>query len=212
MAPMLRHGAASRKAEIRHPPRLIAQDTMAVMLLDGGAGAKLPLRSAARQSPIAVGSCAMPLHHLQHFLIQTTDIAGTVAWWEAVLGLSRGPHPDFGFPVEWLYLEGNDVLHITQGGAQVTANRQSYLGQESQAVSGTGVLDHVAFHATGLAPMLAKLRALGIPFKPRRADAQSLFQLFLLDPNGVKVELNFPGAEADAAGITPDIMASELPR
>lgn len=154
----------------------------------------------------------MPLHRLQHVLIQTTDLAGTVRWWEEVLGLVSGPHPDFGFPVAWLYLEGEDVLHLTEGGAKVSSNRQSYLSQHSHAERGTGVLDHVAFHATGLAEVTARLRRLGVPFTSRRAHAQALFQLFLFDPNGLKVELNFPGAEADAAGLTPELMASDLPR
>lgn len=154
----------------------------------------------------------MALDRLQHVLIQTTDLAGTVRWWEEVLGLARGPNPDFGFPVAWLYLGGEDVLHITEGGAQVSANRQAYLSQQSQATQGTGVLDHIAFRATDLPGTLARLKARGVPFASRRVDAQGLFQLFLFDPNGVKVELNFDGAEADAAGIAPALMASDLPR
>lgn len=154
----------------------------------------------------------MPLQRLQHVLIQTTDLPGTVRWWQEVLGLEPGPHPDFGFPVAWLYLGGEDVLHVTEGGAQVSANRRAYLAQQSQAERGTGVLDHIAFHATDLPGMLARLEAHGVRFTSRRADAQGLFQLFLLDPNGVKVELNFDGREADAAGIAPELMASDLPR
>jgi len=154
----------------------------------------------------------MPLHRLQHVLIQTTDLSGTVRWWQEVLGLQPGPHPDFGFPVAWLYLDGEDVLHLAQGGAGVPANRQAYLGQESQAERGSGVVDHLAFHGTDLPGMIRHLRALGVPFRSRRVDAQGLFQLFLFDPNGVKVELNFDGQEADAAGIVPEVMASDLPR
>jgi catechol 2,3-dioxygenase-like lactoylglutathione lyase family enzyme len=154
----------------------------------------------------------MGLQRLQHILIQTTDLPETVRWWDEVLGLKPGPHPDFGFPVAWLYLGDEDVLHITQGGAGASANRQAYLSQESQATRGTGVLDHVAFHATDLPAMLARLDARGIDYVSRRVDAQGLFQLFLFDPNGVKVELNFDGREAEAAGITPALMASDLPR
>lgn len=154
----------------------------------------------------------MALQRLQHFLIQTTDLAGTVRWWEEVLGLVPGPHPDFGFPVAWLYCGAEDVLHITEGGTGASANRQAYLSQESRAVQGTGVLDHVAFHATDLPGMIARLRAHGVRYASRRVDAQGLFQLFLFDPNGVKVELNFDGQEADAAGILPELMASDLPR
>ena len=154
----------------------------------------------------------MPLQRLQHVLIQTTDLAATSRWWEEVLGLRAGPHPDFGFPVAWLYCGEEDVVHLTEGGAAVSANRQAYLAQQSQAERGTGVLDHIAFHATGLAEVLARLQARGVPFQSRRVDAQGLFQLFLFDPNGVKVELNFAGGEADAAGIAPQLMASSLPR
>jgi catechol 2,3-dioxygenase-like lactoylglutathione lyase family enzyme len=154
----------------------------------------------------------MPLERLQHALIQTIDLPATVRWWHDVLGLQPGPHPDFGFPVEWLYLDGEDVLHLTQGGAAVSTNRQAYLGQQSQAETGTGVIDHLAFRASDLPGMLARLRTLGVEAKARRVNAQGLFQLFLFDPNGVKVELNFQAAEADQHGITPELMASELPR
>ena len=154
----------------------------------------------------------MPAHHFQHVLLQTTDIPTTVAWWEDIMGMQQGPHPDFGFPVVWLYLEGRDVLHITQGGGQVTANREAYLKPESQAAHGSGVLDHIAWHATDLPGMLARLKARGIGFTARQSHPGGLFQVFLLDPNGVRVELNFPGEEATRHGITPDLLASDLPR
>jgi catechol 2,3-dioxygenase-like lactoylglutathione lyase family enzyme len=154
----------------------------------------------------------MPLERLQHALIQTVDLPATVRWWHEVLGLQPGSHPDFGFPVEWLYLDGEDVLHLTQGGADVSANRHAYLGQQSQAEAGTGVIDHLAFRASDLPGMLARLRKLGVEAKARRVNAQGLFQLFLFDPNGVKVELNFAAEEADRHGITPELMASDLPR
>lgn len=35
-----------------------------------------------------------------------------------------------------------------------------------------------------------------------------MFQLFLIDPNGVKIELNFSNTEAQ--GIRPELMASKL--
>lgn len=38
---------------------------------------------------------------------------------------------------------------------------------------------------------------------------QGLFQLFLMDPNEVKVELNFSNSEVN--GVNPELMASELP-
>lgn len=150
----------------------------------------------------------MPLTHLEHFLIQTEDLDGTVDWYVDVLGMEEGPHPDFKMPVRWLYLGEEPVLHLTVGGENVSENRKKYLGQQSKATKGSGVVDHVAFRATGLTEMMNRLDDKGIEYTKRQVDDQGLFQLFLIDPNEVKVELNF--AAAEAADIKADVMAAEL--
>jgi catechol 2,3-dioxygenase-like lactoylglutathione lyase family enzyme len=150
----------------------------------------------------------MAVQHLEHFLIQTADIAATRDWYVNVLGFREGPHPDFKFPVCWLYLGDTDVIHITEGGKDVSSNRMKYLGQHSDALQGTGVIDHVAFRSSGLKDMIEHLHSLGVPFNKRQVDDQGLFQLFLFDPNGVKVELNF--ANAEAVGISAEVMASSF--
>lgn len=150
----------------------------------------------------------MPLTHLQHFLIQAEDIDATRDWYVDVLGMEDGPHPDFGFPVHWLYLDGRDVLHLTAGGKNVSENRKTYLGQHSTDTNGSGVIDHVAFHATGLDQIIGHLRSKKVEFTERQVNDQGLYQLFLFDPNGVKVELNFDAAEAE--NRTAEVMASDL--
>ena len=152
----------------------------------------------------------MPITHLEHFLIQVADLEATCDWYEQVIGLRRGPTPDFKFPVQWLYAGDKDVLHVTEGGKDVSENRMRYLGQQSTAVSGTGVIDHVAFRATGLKETIARLRGLGVQFNERMVNDQGLYQLFLFDPNQVKVELNFSNEEATRAGIKPKLVASPL--
>ena len=151
----------------------------------------------------------MPLSHIEHFLLQTTDMEKTREWYVEVLGMRVGPNPDFKFPVFWLYLGDKDVVHVTEGGKGVSANRKKYVGQQSEAVSGSGVVDHIAFRATGLRDMLAHLKKLGVDFKQRRVDDQGLYQLFMFDPNGVKVELNY--ASDEAVGLRAEVMASEMP-
>jgi len=152
----------------------------------------------------------MPLSHLEHFLIQTADLQATRDWYVRVLGMKEGWHPDFKFPVVWLYIGEKDVLHLTEGGANVSENRKKYLGQQSTDVHGSGVVDHVAFRATGLPDMLAHLEGEGIQFTRRMVSDQGLYQLFLHDPNGVKIELNFDNSEALQHGIKPELKASEL--
>ena len=100
------------------------------------------------------------------------------------------------------------MVHVTEGGAGVSENRKRYVGQESQATQGSGAIDHLAFRASGLHEMVAHLTKLGIDFKQRQVDDQGLYQLFMFDPNGVKIELNYSNAEAK--GLRAELKASEL--
>ncbi|MGI9421637.1 MAG: VOC family protein, partial [Hyphomicrobiaceae bacterium] len=78
----------------------------------------------------------MALQYLQHFLIQTADLAATAKWYVDVLGMREGPHPEFKIPTVWLYLGDTDVLHLIEGGPDQSENRMRYLGQQSGAVHG----------------------------------------------------------------------------
>ncbi len=134
----------------------------------------------------------MPLSHIEHILVAADDIDATRDWYARVLGMSSGPHPDFGFPVHWMYIGGVDVVHIGPSAKGANARQKEYLGRTSQAAAtGTGAIDHIAFRATGLHAMLEHLQKEGIEFTQRRANGQALIQLFFYDPNGIKIELNF---------------------
>ena len=153
----------------------------------------------------------MPLSHIEHFLVAADDIDATRDWYARVLGMKPGPHPDFGFPVHWMYLGERDIVHIGPSARGAGEIQKKYLGRTSQdAGSGTGALDHIAFRATGLRAMLQHLKMAKVHFTQRRANGQALFQLFFYDPNGIKIELNF--AAQEAAGVEPELMASDLIR
>src|SRR5512140_123072 len=129
----------------------------------------------------------MPLSRIEHCLVVADDMEATRDWYCNVLGMEEGPHPDFGFPVYWLYLNGRDVVHIGQSAKHAGESQKNYLGRTSRNTgSGTGAIDHIAFRATGLAAMMAQLRSRGIEFTERRAGNQARYQLFMVDPNGVK--------------------------
>ena len=153
----------------------------------------------------------MPLSHIEHYLIAADDIGATRDWYCRVLGMEEGWHPDFGFPVVWLYLGGRDVVHIGPSARQAGDVQKAYLGRTSQDTgAGTGAIDHIAFRAKGLRETLAHLRRHAIEFSERRANGQALYQLFMFDPNGIKVELNFDAAEAQ--GMEPEITAEKWAR
>jgi catechol 2,3-dioxygenase-like lactoylglutathione lyase family enzyme len=143
----------------------------------------------------------MPLSHIEHFLVASDDIDATRDWYARVLGMKPGPHPDFGFPVHWMYLGDTDVVHIGPSARQAGERQRQFLGRTSQdRGEGTGAIDHIAFRATGLRATMEHLRGLGVQFTERRAQGQALYQLFFYDPNGIKVELNFSSEETAGPG------------
>ena len=153
----------------------------------------------------------MPLTHIEHYLIAADDMDRTRDWYRDVLGMQEGWHPDFGFPVYWMYLDGVDVVHISQSAKKASDNQKAYLGRTSQNTgAGTGAIDHIAFRAKGLRETMAQLRSGSIPFNERRANGQALYQLFMFDPNGIKIELNFDAAEAE--GLEPELNAANFAR
>src|SRR4051812_39327610 len=151
----------------------------------------------------------MPVSHIEHLLIAADDIDATRDWYTRVLGMTSGAHPYFGFPVHWMYIGDVDVVHIGPSAKIAGDIQKKYLGRTSQATAqGTGAIDHIAFRASGLRDILEHLRREKISFSQRRANGQALFQLFLYDPNGIKIELNYAAEEAE--GIAPELMASDL--
>jgi catechol 2,3-dioxygenase-like lactoylglutathione lyase family enzyme len=153
----------------------------------------------------------MPLSHIEHFLLAADDIDATRDWYARVLGMRSGPHPEFGFPVHWMYLGDVDVVHIGPSAKSAGENQKKYLGRTSQDQgAGTGAIDHIAFRATGLRAMMTQLEREKITFSRRRANGQALFQLFFYDPNGIKIELNYDAAEAE--GVEAELVASDFTR
>ena len=138
---------------------------------------------------------------LNHFSIRTLDLPATKEFYVSVLGLEDGPRPEFPFPGYWLYQGpaseyANAAVHIIGIDPKDDSGLTNYLGdRDAEKLRGSGALDHVAFFATGLKEMLQRLQAKGI--EPRRRDVPGigLHQLFLDDPNGIVVELNYPLAE-----------------
>ena len=150
----------------------------------------------------------MGLKFMEHVLILTHDPEGTRDWFCNNLGFRSGDHPDFGFPVYWLYIGDQDVLHI--GKAKFSEHQNTYLktpsdraGQDFSAAGalGSGRIDHVCFNCDGINEFIKRLTDNGIEFSERKAHNSNLYQLFMREPiNGIKVELNFTAEEAISAG------------
>jgi catechol 2,3-dioxygenase-like lactoylglutathione lyase family enzyme len=138
---------------------------------------------------------------LNHFSIRTTDLDATRVFYETVLGLTVGPRPPFPFPGLWLYngdhaSEANAMVHVIGMDKNDPEGLKQYLGdRDVSSLHGTGAVDHIALMAAGLEGMLENLKRLGVPCRERTVPAIGLHQLFLDDPCGLVIELNYPAAE-----------------
>jgi catechol 2,3-dioxygenase-like lactoylglutathione lyase family enzyme len=123
----------------------------------------------------------MAITEMNHFTVLTDDLERTRAFYVELLGLREGPRPPLGIPGAWLYAGERPILHVIAGRALPEQRR--------------GVLDHMAFSATDLAGLTARLDAAGISYDLGRQPESNVWQLFLSDPNGARVELDFAASE-----------------
>jgi catechol 2,3-dioxygenase-like lactoylglutathione lyase family enzyme len=123
----------------------------------------------------------MPLETLQHVNIRCADARASRDFYVDVIGLKEGYRPPFNFAGHWLYLGEVAVIHLVQKPAG-----------ELQLGPGSGELDHVAFGGSDLDGMRARVKASGLPFEEKVVPRDGIIQLFVRDPEGVKLELNFP--------------------
>lgn len=129
----------------------------------------------------------MIVKRLDHVNVHTRDMAGTVQFYNDLLGLEARTAPERS-PAErqWLYdVGGRAVIHLNLAGSDATIPREVEPGAP------TGAIHHVAFECDGLDDMLARLEGRGMPFKRAEIPSINLTQLFVVDPNNVLLELNF---------------------
>ena len=132
----------------------------------------------------------MALKSLDHFLVYASDLERTKQFYVDVLGLEDGPRPPFEFPGYWLYLDGRAVVHLAGGDGSDAFEK--YLGTKPEtADGGTGALDHIAFRCGDFVGFRQSLDRLGVPYKHQVVPDFDLQQLFIDDPDGLTIELNF---------------------
>jgi catechol 2,3-dioxygenase-like lactoylglutathione lyase family enzyme len=131
----------------------------------------------------------MPLTRLEHYLVLTDDLAATRDFYSQALGMRVGPRPPLEFPGYWLYLGDVPCIHIAEWETYRAHSTAAGIGVSSRA-PGTGPVDHVAFNGFDVAGIKSTLAARGIEFAVNEVPGTGLTQLFLHDPNGVKVEIN----------------------
>lgn len=102
-----------------------------------------------------------------------------------VVGLHVGARPAFRNFGYWLYAGDKAVVHLWEADPD-----------EERHANVAGTFDHVAFDCANRVEVEAALRRSGIPYRTAQAADSGVVQIFLTDPAGNGVELNFVNARA----------------
>jgi catechol 2,3-dioxygenase-like lactoylglutathione lyase family enzyme len=131
----------------------------------------------------------MPLTKMEHYLVLTDDIDATRDFYVQALGMHVGFRPPLGFPGYWVYVGDTPCIHIAEWETYTTHSLEQGIAVSSRA-NGTGPVDHIAFNALDYDDVVARLEAHGVQAARNDVPGGVLRQLFLQDPNGVKIEIN----------------------
>lgn len=123
----------------------------------------------------------MALRRLDHYNIETVRPDETVAFYCDVLGCVNAPErrPDIPIPGTWLLVDDHPAIHV------------NFVDQDKTAP--TGAIDHVAFEATNFIDTCDRLRSFDIEFEVVASPKFDLVQIYVFDPNQVRVEINIRG-------------------
>ena len=128
---------------------------------------------------------------MEHLLVLTDDIEKTRAFYCDALGMRVGPRPPLAFSGYWLYAGDVPSIHIGEWKSYTSHSKDLGIPVTTPA-PGTGPVDHIAFNGRNYAEIRGRLEKCGVGFSENVVPENGLRQLFLADPNGVKLEINVP--------------------
>ena len=124
----------------------------------------------------------MAIDGLDHITVNASDLDASRRFYVEVLGLRDGDRPAFDGPGAWLYAGDRPVVHL--------------VGGRERPAQTTGAFDHYAFRAADLAGVIGRLKAANMAYDLFTVPGLGRKQVFVEDPDGVKIELNFGADEA----------------
>ena len=142
----------------------------------------------------------MLINSLDHCAIRTTKLQETRDFFVDILGLEDGERPDFPFPGAWLYTDSTAVIHLIGVDPDDPSGLQRYVGGEisTESLQGSGAFDHIAFRANDPSVLTERLKQADYEYRERQVPNMNLFQIFVEDPNGITIELNYWGENESA--------------
>lgn len=127
---------------------------------------------------------------IDHVNVRTAEPARAIAFYRDVLGMRFQPFPghEDGARGGWMLDDGGRAaVHV--GSAALAYPSDDAVPWRAGAAQ--GALHHVALACTDRDAMEARLAGSGVNWTENRIAAAALTQLFVVDPDGILIELNF---------------------
>ncbi len=118
---------------------------------------------------------------------------------ERYVGLTNGDRPPFPFPGAWMYAGEKAILHL--------------ISESGRTDQGSGAIDHIAINCADIRGTIDQIKQDNVAFEVKKVPARPLQQVFVHDPDGVMIELNFWHEEdvRRTQGLRPDEQARSWP-
>ncbi|WP_313806896.1 VOC family protein [Sphingobium sp.] len=126
------------------------------------------------------------VRRIDHVNIRTARMEDSAIFYERLLGLTQSKPPGLsGVEAIWMLDgAGYPIIHLNAPPADEPRRADD---------ADTGRLHHVAFDCMGHDIIMARLDAMGLSYECNLVEAVGLRQIFVFDPNGLRLELNFTG-------------------
>jgi catechol 2,3-dioxygenase-like lactoylglutathione lyase family enzyme len=139
----------------------------------------------------------MQLKNILHVAIRTMDVDATNRFYTEVLRMPVDPNRPDSIPAPGTWLNFGDCqIHVIAG-------PKAY-GEFDHKTYGGGNLDHMAIRAVGFDAWKAHVTKHGVDYRQNNVKSLGQWQLFIRDPNGIVIELQFIVANEPAGSRGPD--------
>jgi catechol 2,3-dioxygenase-like lactoylglutathione lyase family enzyme len=138
----------------------------------------------------------MTIRRLDHINFITNNMPATIAFYTKIIGLVHGDNlAGAAEGMEYIYLPGQNIAVLHIGDAQVIRNSPKFrqVAKIENNLLNTGVIDHFCLQLDfeDYEIMLSRLNNNKITYEKYEHSTGWLNQIWILDPNNIRVELNF---------------------
>ena len=136
----------------------------------------------------------MPITQMQHYMVLSKDLEKTRHFYCDVLGMRTGPRPPFDFEGLWIYVGDVAVVHVA---GQASYEETGRLDRGGEGTSWQRQRRPHRIRRQQLRRAGRELQQHGVKYRATQVPDSDLRQLFVLDPDGIQIEINI---RANASG------------